>query len=44
MDDHEEGEEMDPPAFQKARLKSLEMQYKREIEDKLATIPHKDKI
>lgn len=43
-DNHEEGEEMDPPAFQKARLKSLEMQYKREIEDKLATIPHKDKI
>lgn len=34
---------MDPPAFQKARLKSIEMQYKREIEEKLASLPHKDK-
>lgn len=34
---------MDPPAFQKARLKSLELQYKQEIEQKLAALPHKDK-
>ncbi len=43
-DNHEEGEEMDPPAFQKARLKSIEMQYKREIEEKLAAIPNRDKL
>ena len=31
-DNHEEGEdEMDPPAFQKARQKSLELEYKKEI-------------
>jgi len=32
MDDNqEEGDEMDPPAFQKARQKSLELEYKKEI-------------
>lgn len=43
-DDHYEGPEMDPPAFQKARLKSLEAEYKKEIEEKLAALPHKDKM
>jgi len=35
---------MDPPAFQKARLKSKEMQYKQEIEMRLANMPLKDKM
>lgn len=43
-DDHYEGPEMDPPAFQKARLKSLEAEYKKEIEERLAALPHKDKL
>ncbi len=43
-DNHEEGDEMDPPAFQKARQKSLELEYKKEIQAKLAAIPHRDKL
>ena len=50
-EDNYEGPEMDPPAFQKARLKSLgtlcynsEQEYKREIEEKIAALPHKDKM
>ena len=30
-DDHYEGEAMDPPAFLKARQRSLDEQYKKEI-------------
>lgn len=41
---HYEGPEMDPPAFQKARLKSLEQEYKKEIEEKIAALPHRDKM
>ena len=43
MGEEEEGEAMDPPAFQKARLKSKEMEYKREIEMQIASLPHKEK-
>lgn len=43
-DDHYEGEAMDPPAFQKARQRSLEEEYKKEIEEKLAAMPHKEKM
>jgi len=35
---------MDPPSYLKARLKSQELQYKRQIEEKLASMPVKDKI
>lgn len=35
---------MDPPAFQKARIKSREMALKRKIEEKIAAIHYKDKI
>lgn len=35
---------MDPPAFQKARQKSLQLEYKKEIQAKLAAIPHRDKL
>ena len=35
---------MDPPAFQKARQRSLEEEYKKEIEEKLAALPHKQKM
>ena len=31
-DENYDGAEMDPPAFQKARLKSIEDGYKKEIE------------
>ena len=35
---------MDPPAFQKARQRSLEEEYKKEIVEKLAAMPQKEKM